>query len=65
MKCEELHIVRQEPLATNTGGMALWGRGGGGIARRFKSLSWLQNISKQESANKLRMMVNKVARTKA
>ena len=64
MKCKELHIIRQEPLATDTGGLALWGRGGGGKARSWNSMSCFWRISKHESADELWMMVNKVARTK-
>ena len=62
MKCKELHILCQEPLATDAGGMALWGRGEGGRDRRFGGKFW--RIREHESAKKLRMMMNKVARTK-
>ena len=64
MKCKELHILCQEPLATNTGGMPLWGRCGGGRDRRWKFLRWLCKIWEHESADELWMMMNKVARTK-
>ena len=64
MKCKELHILCQEPLATETGGMALWGRGRGGKARSGRFLSQFCKIIKHESADKLWMMMDKVARTK-
>ena len=65
MKCKELHILCQEPLATETGGMALRGRGGGGKARSRRFLSQFCKISQHESADNLWMMMNNVPRTKS
>ena len=64
VESKELHILLQEPLATQTDSVSLWRRGGGMVASAGEFLNLVLNITKQQGADKLWVVMNKVARAK-
>jgi len=64
VESQELHVLLEEPLATQTDGVSLWRRGGGMKASGWQFLQFLI-ISKHEGADKLWVVMNKVARAKS
>ena len=64
VKSEELHVLLEEPLTTQTNSVSFGGRSGGVEARGWKFLNLFLNISKHQCANKLGVVVDKVTRTK-
>ena len=58
VESKQLHVLLEEPLATQADGVSLWRRGGGVEPSGGQFLNLLLIISKHEGADKLWVVMN-------